>query len=262
MKERLRLLLKKIIDNLYIWVGVVVMMMGLALIVSNLIEYKKGQDVYQVMRENAYISVTNDNTAEEMKNPEMGYEEKQKDGSENNIDFDKLQSVNPDIVGWIKIENSKIDYPIVKGDTNEEYLDKAADGTQSKCGSLFLDASRNENMDEWNILIHGHNMKDRSMFGSLKNYMQEEEYYNHHKYIMLYTPEKVKKYKIISYYTTNETDEIYYPDILKDKDLFVSKVEQNIKEDIASIKKCQFLTLSTCSTTGKRFVVHAVQCEN
>lgn len=126
---------------------------------------------------------------------------------------------NSDVVGYIKIDDTVIDYPVVQrrgDDGNDYYIDKNIDGEQAQAGSIYLD-SRNyfdyvvdgtkmyENSQ--NLVIYGHEMKDGSMFGSLKNYKEIEGFYSEHPIIELNSNYESYKYKIFAYFIVDAEDE-------------------------------------------------------
>ncbi len=104
-----------------------------------------------------------------------------------NLDWDALREVNPDIVGWIYVENSTISYPIVQGDDNDYYLTHLFDGTYSSSGCIFLDADDSSDMSSDNNLIYGHNMLDGSMFASLLDF-KDQSYLDQGYDIIIVTP--------------------------------------------------------------------------
>ncbi len=87
-----------------------------------------------------------------------------------NID---LKEINPDYMGWINIENTPIDYPVVKGKDNEFYLTRDFNKKYLALGSIFMDY-RNKGFEDKNVVIYGHHMRDKSMFGSLKKFKDIE----------------------------------------------------------------------------------------
>ncbi len=126
---------------------------------------------------------------------------------------------NSDVVGYIRIPGTEVSYPMVqrrKEDGNEYYLDKNIDKEDAKAGTIFLDW-RNyfdyvvdgvkvlENSQ--NLVIYGHDMKDGSMFGTLKNYKNDENYYSEHPIIELSSNYETYKYKIFSYFIIDAEDE-------------------------------------------------------
>ena len=84
------------------------------------------------------------------------------------VNFDVLRDINPDCVGWIEIPGTNISYPIVQGRDNDHYLRLNFEGKYSVGGVIFLDHRCDSDFDRTNTIIYGHNMRDGSMFGSLK----------------------------------------------------------------------------------------------
>ncbi|ELC8443189.1 class B sortase [Clostridium perfringens] len=177
-----------------------------------------------------------------------------------NID---LYSINSDYIGWINIENTTIDYPIVKGDNNEFYLTRDFNKQYLKTGSIFMDY-RNEGFKDRNVVIYGHNMKDNSMFGSLDKF-KDLDYLRKNKYISITTKDDEKFiYEIFGVYVTSADDteciSINFnkeEDFCKYIDRILNKSIYNLNVDIKSTDK--ILTLSTCSYefSNARLVIHA-----
>lgn len=90
------------------------------------------------------------------------------------INFDLLKNINPDIVAWIKSDDEVINYPVLKGNDNDFYLNRNYDKSPNKCGSIFLDQGNNPDFSDDITLIYGHNMNDGSMFASLEKYTSKE----------------------------------------------------------------------------------------
>ncbi len=108
------------------------------------------------------------------------------------VDFDALQEEWPDVVGWIQWPLLDIDFPIVQGSTNTQYLRRLPDGTWNNGGSIFLEAN-NQSLLDWHAIVYGHNMRDGSMFGQLKNYLKEEYFQENGgaAAFILYTPDGI-----------------------------------------------------------------------
>ena len=88
-------------------------------------------------------------------------------------DFNELLEINPDTVAWITLDGTNIDYPVVKGKDNFEYLDKSFTGEFSAGGTLFLDSGNSRDFtDDYNI-IHGHHMTNGKMFGDLDKFLDK-----------------------------------------------------------------------------------------
>ena len=103
------------------------------------------------------------------------------------IDFGALAAVNGDLAGWLRIEETAVDYPLVQGADNDHYLNHLFDGTANKSGAIFIDSRNDRNFEDQNTLIYGHHMRDGSMFASLVNY-KEQAYYDEYPVMLLFTP--------------------------------------------------------------------------
>lgn len=176
------------------------------------------------------------------------------------IDFHLLHQTNEDIVAWILFDNNKISYPIVQGKDNEEYLYQTADKKKNPAGSIFIDALCSADFTDSHTIIYGHNMKDQSMFGSLKNYNLKEDYFQENRYFTIYTPEKTLRYEIFAWYEAAADDDVYQIGFAADE-LFAEFVEQILARrvydtNVTAGREDRIVTLSTCSANGKRFVVH------
>ena len=193
-------------------------------------------------------------------------EEIQKDNSEpqENIETERmkklkeLQKVNSDIVGWIEIEDSKINYPVLQTTDNDFYVRRNYKKEYSVEGSIFLDKDYNWDLPSTNLLIYGHNNRGSSeMFVDLMNY-KEEEYYNTHKTIRFTTNKEDAEYEIIAvflsrvYYKSEKDVFRYYYFIDAENEQEYNEYVQNSKEaslyDIEATAEYgdQLLTLSTC----------------
>ena len=83
----------------------------------------------------------------------------------------ELQQMNPDVCGWLKLEGTAIDYPVLQGRTNLVYLSTDAFGKYSLAGSIFLDSRNSREADDPYLLVYGHHMDDHRMFGDLELYL-------------------------------------------------------------------------------------------
>ena len=166
------------------------------------------------------------------------------------IDFDLLRQTCPDVVGWIAIEDTQIDYPVVQGKDNAFYLDHLPDGTQNAAGSIMMDAACDGLFgDEINIL-HGHHMKNRSMFGGLDFY-REEAYYLEHPTIRLFTPNGDHEAAIFAAFTV-DGEAFGYPTVFASDEAFAAFLEQAreksaFQADVQVTRGDRLLILSTCA---------------
>ena len=109
------------------------------------------------------------------------------------VDFEELREINPDVIGWIQISDTSINYPVLQGSDNTYYLTHLADGTRNRCGSIFLDCRSDADFLDRHSIIHGHNMGDGSMFQDLLLY-QSQDFFDAHPIAYLVTP--THNYKI------------------------------------------------------------------
>lgn len=178
--------------------------------------------------------------------------------SSDNYDFTELMSVNPDITAWLTIDDTEVDYPVMQGKDNYEYLNKDIYGNYSLSGSLFLDYRIS--LDDPYLLIYGHHMNANKMFGTLDNY-KNEEYYENHRKAELYVQGEYLDIQIMGCFTTTASDShIFMPgeDIQKKADYFNSK---SIYDDEIHLEDGErLIALSTCSdsSTNARLVVYGV----
>ena len=131
---------------------------------------------------------------------------------EDKLDFDKLKKINPDVVGWIKVDDTNINYPILKTKDNSYYLNHSFYRTPNQLGSIFMDAKANSDFSSFNTFIYGHYTTNGAMFGELKKYMNKD-FYNKHKDIHIYTPNKNYTAKVFSVYIDSASSLSYQPNI-------------------------------------------------
>lgn len=173
-----------------------------------------------------------------------------------------LHEENPDVIGWIRFDNSEISYPLMQAKDNAYYLKRNYLGEKNNAGSIFLEASNSPDLEDSHSIIYGHNMKDLSMFGSLKEY-KYKDYYKEHSYFTIYTLDHVYRYQIFAYYDISMYGDVYNNQFGPD-DFFQSFIDTMVSRSyydtgLRPQKTDKIVTLSTCSTEGNRFVVNAVR---
>lgn len=179
------------------------------------------------------------------------------------IDFETLWGINQDIVGWIYIPDTQVDYPILVGDTDEEYLNKNYKGISSKIGSIFAFAGVDLTNDR-HICLFGHNMISGQMFGELDNY-KDAEFANSHMKMYIYTPDRTKECTLISAFGCDKYDSVFELDNTG-KDVDTEKLQDSLsKRSILELgipdSTGQVFTLGTCNGTrgsSKRFTVNFI----
>ncbi|PAF13154.1 MAG: class B sortase [Shouchella clausii] len=177
--------------------------------------------------------------------------------------FSGLHAINDDIVGWIFIGGTNIDYPVLQGRDNEYYLNRNYKGEETRAGSIFMDYRNHIGGEERNRILYGHRMKDSSMFSDLTAFTDQSFFYNQPD--MFYdTTDAQYDIEVFSVYQTKtdfyyiETDfqsddayEAFLTDI-QERSLFQTETEVTVND--------QIITLSTCDyrlhPTEGRLVVH------
>lgn len=217
-------------------------------------EYRKGTDEYNQIEEMAVTE--RDADSAEVAGPSAQIKPPIE------VDFDKLKSVNEDVVGWIYVDAlPDISYPIVKGKDNQTYLHQTYEKNYNFAGTIFVDYENSGDFSDCNTLVYGHNMKNGSMFGHLKKFREDDKLYKQDKYFWILTPERNYRYEIISAYTTGVNSDTYTlfkgPGEEFEKYLETIKGYSEIKtDDIDLTIKDKIVTLSTCTgNESTRFVV-------
>ena len=217
-------------------------------------EYKKGTDEYNQIEEMAVTE--RDADSAEVAGPSAQIKPPIE------VDFDKLKSVNEDVVGWIYVDAlPDISYPIVKGKDNQTYLHQTYEKNYNFAGTIFVDYENSGDFSDCNTLVYGHNMKNGSMFGHLKKFREDDKLYKQDKYFWILTPERNYRYEIITAYTTGVNSDTYTlfkgPGEEFEKYLETIKGYSEIQTDDTDLTiKDRIVTLSTCTgNESTRFVV-------
>jgi sortase B len=182
------------------------------------------------------------------------------------VDFAALEQINPDIVGWIYIEGTKLNYPVVQGKDNEYYLDHLFEGRYNRSGCIFLDMKCSADFSDRHSILYGHNMQNDSMFAGLLNY-QDQEYYEEHPVGLLITPEKKYKILFFSGYIAGTTADAWKMDFSEDEyGTWLDKITRRsvFRGEAVPDEGDTILTLSTCTYEfdDVRFVVHGILRES
>jgi len=178
------------------------------------------------------------------------------------IDFEKLKEINNQIVAYLQVNGTKIEYAVVQAKDNNYYLKRNLEKKYNVGGWIFADYKNKLDGTDKNIVVYGHNMKDNSMFGSLKNILNEEWYNNEENYVIDFiTENEEQKYQVFSIYKIENED--YYIDTEFKKNEFKKFVktlkDRSIKDfGIEVTEEDSILTLSTCANNNEyRVVLHA-----
>ena len=228
---------------------------SLGAIVRIYMSYQEGEQVYEEL-------------AEYIREPESNKEPEGEKSSEENseftflqVDFESLQSINPEVIAWIQIPALDISYPVAKGTDNDYYLHHMINGETHKSGSIFMDYHNQKDFTDSNTIIYGHNMRDGSMFGTLETY-QDSGVYDVYPKFYVYVPGYVYEYHIFSCYAApvNHVAYTYSFTDVKDYQKFLAVIQASSEYDtgISVSEKDRVITLSTCVNTRKdyRYLVH------
>lgn len=180
-----------------------------------------------------------------------------------NVDFSNLLEQNSDTVGWIKVEGTKVNYSVVQGDDNDFYLDHDFYKNPNSAGWIFADWRGSLEKFRRNTVIYGHNMNNKTMFGSLPSTLFSSSWQNNpnNHFIKLSTPSANSVWKIFSVYVTEPRVD-YLRTVFTDSEYksFINDIQSrsvyNFNTDVSVSD--YIITLSTCDDTGrKRMVTHA-----
>lgn len=174
--------------------------------------------------------------------------------------YQKLLMLNSDFIGWLEIDQTKISYPVVRTEDNDFYLSRNFYNETDKSGAIFMDFRNNPNKLDKNTIIYGHNMKDGSMFGSLKafldqNFLEEQNKITFSSSDSTYIWEVFSVYEAedVAWMGTKFTD-------LRDYEKFLDRIinKSVIDRETVVDSTDKILTLATCTTSDKkRLVIHA-----
>lgn len=178
------------------------------------------------------------------------------------INFTELSRVNNDVVAWLIVDSTNINYPIVKTSDNDFYLNHNFNKINDSNGWTFMDYRNSGNMDDENTIFYGHNLMNKTSFGSISSIFTDKWYKNSNHSIVVVTANGRFTYKIFSVYYS-EPDSSYLQTNYNNSEQYLeflntlkSKSKYNFKEELNANDK--IITLSTCTDDNKgRKVVHA-----
>lgn len=178
------------------------------------------------------------------------------------VNLSKLKTINEDTAGWIQVPNTFVNYPFVKSNDNEYYLNHSFNKEKNNAGWLFMDYRNTKDLNNKNLIIYGHNRKDKTMFGTLKQLTNQNWFNNKSNNIIkmsmesgnsnwqifsVYIIETTNDYIKTSFQSDNEYQE--FIDMIKNRSIVSFDTNVTISDKI--------LTLSTCHGSYKKLVIHA-----
>ena len=178
--------------------------------------------------------------------------------------FRKISSENKNIVSWLMVDGTNINYPIVQTDNNSYYLNHDINNDLKASGWTFMDYRNSTNLDDDNTIFYGHNLANKTAFGSLSNVFTDEWYKESNHYIVVFNNDNKYIYQVFSIYEidpetyylqtnfSNKNDYLEFLNTIKSRSIYDFNI--NMK------KTDRIITLSTCTSDNKnRKVVHAVK---
>ena len=189
------------------------------------------------------------------------------DDGEDNPTLKDLKKLNPDVKAWIQVPKTNIDYPVVQGQDDMEYINKNVYGEFELSGAIFLSCLNKDDFSDPYNLVYGHNMKNGSMFAQLHKF-EDPDFFDANREVVIYLPGEVLHYTIFAahiyddrhlLYSFDFTDPEVYQKYL-DSIFSTRDMSANIDKDITVTTDDQIITLVTCigSQPNNRLLVQAV----
>lgn len=232
------------------------------LVFRDLNQYAESKDAYQDLA--GYVEVPEQTASPEQATDPTETKQDDADIVLPSVDFEALRENGPDIIGWLSLPDTVLNYPVTQTDNNEYYLNHLYDGTYNKVGCLFADYENQAGFSDRNTIVYGHNMRDGSMFALLNRY-DEQSYFDTHRQMYLVTPKGGYVMEILAAFAAKpeESGSETSPWQLSWKDdgayttwLTAMKERSAVESDVTVTCSDKVLTLSTCTPGGTgRFLV-------
>ena len=196
-------------------------------------EYAQSRNTYTHIAKEAVLSPSAQETAETLPRH----------------DFAKLQTINPDTIGWIYMADSVVDYPVVQAKNNEYYLNHLFDGSPHRAGAVYMDSSNDKNFTDKNTILYGHHMKDGSMFHDIAAF-NDPQWAKTHQEITIETPDAVYRLEPFAG-IVGDGHSTYVQTSFASEEEFMQYVQDKIEHstfasDVVIQPEDQIVTLSTC----------------
>lgn len=273
MKEKMNNKIKKIKLT---WKNIILILIFLILFITlnisiyNIIKWKldsnKTNEEINTIQENTNIEEVKDNKGTEIikqakkipkENPYWDYIKM----NMIDVNFDNLKKINSDVVGWIKVNGTNINYPFVQSKDNKYYLTHSFNKSYNNAGWVFLDY-RNNNINNRNTIIYAHGRTDKTMFGTLRKVLNNGWINNTNNYVIKISTEKENSlWQIFSIYHIPTTNDYLQTEFKDEREyqrfLNILKNRSNHNFNTSITSNDTILTLSTCYNDSEKMVVHA-----
>lgn len=182
--------------------------------------------------------------------------------SKDDISFEELKKINPEVFGWLILDKTHIDYPLVQATDNSKYVNTDVKGEFSLSGSIFLDYRNKNDFSDINNIIYGHHMQKDKMFGELE-YFDEKTYFDEHRYGQLYYDDKWHEVEFFAFLHADAYDSVLYNTEFQGNaggQTYLNYVRKNAKNfrELHFKPDEHYVALSTCtssSTNGRHILV-------
>lgn len=167
------------------------------------------------------------------------------------MSLEDLMAINPDVCAWLTVDDTNIDYPVLRGQDNEEYLTKDFYGEYAPGGSLFLDFRNSREFDDYYHIIYGHHMNGGAMFGDIPKF-ESKDFFDSHTTGTLMIPGITYQLEIFAYLSVDAYDSYMFVPILKDEESgeeVLTHIQQTALNyrDIGVTGNDRIMAMSTCS---------------
>ena len=228
-----------------------------------------GIKIFSWFRENLNSSKTLDEVSEAITINEKKETEQSSEATENTekyiVNFEMLKEKNKKTVGWLKVEGTEVQYPLVQAKDNSYYLTHSFDNSYNTAGWPFVDYRNKLDGTDKNVIIYGHNRKDGSMFSSLRNILNKDWYEKEeNRKITFITQDATNLYEVFSVYRIEDEDYYIQTNFKNNFGDFVNTLKKRSITDfgVEVDENSQILTLSTCDNNNDyRVVLHAKKME-
>lgn len=166
------------------------------------------------------------------------------------VDFDRLLSINEDIIGWLYCEDTNLNYPLLKGPDNDYYLYRGYDGSSHSSGSIFEEETNERGFVDSNVILYGHHMHNGSMLAKIDRW-QDQAFYEAHPVIWILTPEGDYRMEVFSAYKDQANSDTYhvYHEPSEEFTEFLGRAAERslIRSDVELDPEGHYVMLSTCA---------------
>lgn len=270
MKEKMNNKIKLKWKNIILILIFLILFITLNISIYNIIKWKldsnKTNEEINTIQENTNIEEVQDNKGTEIikqakkipkENPYWDYIKM----NMIDVNFDNLKKINSDVVGWIKVNGTNINYPFVQSKDNKYYLTHSFDKSYNNAGWVFLDY-RNNNINNRNTIIYAHGRTDKTMFGTLRKVLNNGWINNTNNYVIKISTEKENSlWQIFSIYHIPTTNDYLQTEFKDEREyqrfLNILKNRSNHNFNTSITSNDTILTLSTCYNDSEKMVVHA-----